>query len=350
MTEPILQVRDLCTYFKTDDGIVKAVDGVTFDLAPGEVLGIVGESGSGKSVMSLSMMRLIPEPPGYFPRGEVFFGGADLLKASEKQMLALRGNRISMIFQDPMTSLNPFLTVERQLTEVLEAHKGKDRKEARNLSIEMLERVGIPAPAKRIDQYPHQFSGGMRQRVMVAMALLCEPALLIADEPTTALDVTIQAQILDLIGQLRDDFGTTIILITHDLGVVAGMADRIAVMYAGRIVEYADTASLFADPKHPYTQGLLASVPRIDEDRTDQLIPIPGLPPDLSALPPGCPFKPRCPRSIERCGEEYPDVVDLGPSHWAACWRVGDDYRTAAGRPAPESIETSAPSSNEESP
>jgi oligopeptide transport system ATP-binding protein len=318
----ILEVRDLRTYFKTDDGVVKAVDGISFDLEKGGSLGIVGESGSGKSVTNLSIMRLVAEPPGYYPSGKVLFEGRDMLALSEKELSKLRGNRVAMIFQDPMTSLNPYLTIERQLTEVLELHKKKSRAEARAIAIEMLGRVGIPQPEQRIDQYPHQFSGGMRQRVMIAMALLCEPVLLIADEPTTALDVTIQAQILDLIRSLRDDFGTSVILITHDLGVVAGMTERVAVMYAGKIVEFGATDDIFEAPSHPYTQGLLASIPRIDEDKSETLTPIAGLPPDLSALPPGCPFKPRCPKAIERCGEEYPPPVELGRGHWAACWRA----------------------------
>ncbi len=330
MADPLLQVRDLRTHFRTDDGVVKAVDGVSFDLNEGEVLGIVGESGSGKSVTNLSILRLVPEPPAFFPSGEVRFEGRDLLKMSEAEMLKLRGDRLSMIFQDPMTSLNPFLTVERQLTEVLECHRGKTRREARKLAIDMLGRVGIPAPDQRIGQYPHQFSGGMRQRVMIAMALLCQPKLLVADEPTTALDVTIQAQILELIAELREEFGTAVILITHDLGVVAGTADRIAVMYAGRIVEEAPTSSLFRQPHHPYTQGLLASIPRMDEPEHASLVPIPGLPPNLSGLPPGCPFRPRCSKSEGRCSESYPSVVDLAPTHWAACWQIDrQSYRTA---------------------
>lgn len=329
MGESILSVRDLRTHFKTDDGIVKAVDGISFDLEAGETLGIVGESGSGKSVTSLSVLRLIPEPPGFYPTGQIRFNGVDLLRASAAQMRALRGHEISMIFQDPMTSLNPYLTVERQLTEVLELHKGMSRQTARTKSIEMLERVGLPDPAARIGNYPHQFSGGMRQRVMIAMALLCEPKLLIADEPTTALDVTIQAQILELIRELQRDFGTSVVLITHDLGVVAGMADRIAVMYAGRIVEEASTDILFESAGHPYSHGLLASIPRLDETRGERLVPIAGLPPDLSNLPAGCPFRPRCPRAQERCATEYPPAFALEAGQWAACWDV---EQQASGR------------------
>ena len=328
-TTPLLSVRNLRTYFKTDDGLVKAVDGVSFDLAPGEVLGVVGESGSGKSVMSMSILRLIPNPPGYFPSGEILFEGEDLLQAAPKRMRRLRGNRLSMIFQAPMTSLNPFLTVARQLTEVLEFHKGMNAAQARTAAIDMLTKVGIPDPAGRIDQYPHQFSGGMRQRVMIAMALLCEPALLLADEPTTALDVTIQAQILELMKKLNTDFGTSIVLVTHDLGVVAGMANRIAVMYAGRIVELAPTAQLFANPQHPYTKGLLHSIPRLDSDVTRELSPIPGLPPDLSNLPPGCPFKPRCNQAMDICGHDYPQRFHVSAEHWAACWAMEPAKKTA---------------------
>jgi oligopeptide transport system ATP-binding protein len=319
---PILSVRDLRTYFRTDDGVVKAVDGVSFDLYPGETLGIVGESGSGKTVTCLSAMRLIPEPQGYYPSGQIWLGHEDLLRAGPRELVALRGKMMSMIFQDPMTSLNPFLRISRQLTEVLECHQGLSRKEARRRSIEMLSRVGIPDAERRIDQYPHQFSGGMRQRVMIAMALLCEPRVLIADEPTTALDVTIQAQILDLILDLKRDFKTSVILITHDLGVVAGTTDRLLVMYAGRIVEEGPTASVFATPSHPYTRGLLRSVPRLDESRSETLHAIPGLPPDLSALPSGCPFHPRCAAASERCRREFPPVVAITSEHRAACWEL----------------------------
>lgn len=321
----ILRVNNLHTHFHTDDGVVKAVDGVSFSLEKGELLGIVGESGSGKSVTSLSIMGLIPQPPGFFPAGEVWFEDQDLMRASERTLQHIRGNQISMIFQDPMTSLNPYLTVERQLTEVLELHKNLTRRQARQRSIEMLERVGIPDAAARIRSYPHQFSGGMRQRVMIAMMLLCEPKLLIADEPTTALDVTIQAQILELMKDLQRDMGTSIILITHDLGVVAGMADRLLVMYAGRVVESGDVDSVFNQPQHPYTRGLLRSVPRLDGAKQQQLVPIPGLPPDLSALPSGCPFRPRCELAVERCAQEYPPVTTLGaPERFTRCWRAAD--------------------------
>jgi oligopeptide/dipeptide ABC transporter ATP-binding protein len=322
---PLLRIRDLRTYFRTDDGVVKAVDGVSFDLRAGETLGIVGESGSGKSVASLSLLKLVPQPPGYFPSGEIHFAGRDLMQTTEADMRRLRGNRLAMIFQDPMTSLNPYLTIERQLTEVLELHRGQSRRQARAGALQMLVRVGIPDPERRLCAFPHELSGGMRQRVMIAMALLCEPQLLIADEPTTALDVTIQAQILTLIKKLQAELGTSVILITHDLGVVAGMADRVAVMYAGRIVETGPVEQIFAHPRHPYTRGLLRSVPRLDGAPDEALAPIAGLPPDLSALPPGCPFRPRCDRAQERCAREYPPALhlpdlmtaDAGPSKGA---------------------------------
>jgi oligopeptide transport system ATP-binding protein len=315
----VLEVRQLRTEFRTEDGVVPAVDGVSFSLARGRTLGIVGESGSGKSVTSLSILRLVPDPPGRIVAGEIRFAGRDLLQLSAAEMRRIRGKRIAMIFQDPMTSLNPYLRVGRQLTEVLELHEGCTRQESRRRALAMLERVGIPEPARRIDRYPHEFSGGMRQRVMIAMALLCQPELLLADEPTTALDVTIQAQILELIQRLRDELGTAVILITHDLGVVAGMADEVAVMYAGRIVEQAPAAELFANPRHPYTLGLLRSIPRLDRD-TDRLVPIPRRPPDLVRLGPGCPFAPRCGFVQARCRTEVPDLREVGPAHRAACW------------------------------
>ncbi|MCH2128055.1 MAG: ABC transporter ATP-binding protein [Pirellulaceae bacterium] len=322
MTQPILSIRDLRTYFRTDDCVVKAVDGVSLDLAEGETLGIVGESGSGKTVTCLSAMNLIPQPPGYFPSGEILFGGQDVLRMSRRELEAMRGDRVSMIFQDPMTSLNPYLTVERQLTEVLEVHQRVSRVAARQRSIEMLGRVGIPDPETRIGQYPHQFSGGMRQRVMIAMALLCEPQLLIADEPTTALDVTIQAQILDLIRELKQEFNTSVVLITHDLGVVAGVTDQLIVMYAGKIVEQGPTEQVFARPSHPYTRGLLNSIPRLDEAIHEELEAIPGLPPDLAHLPAGCPFHPRCELADERCSQEFPERVDVATDHWTTCWQT----------------------------
>ncbi len=323
----ILDVRDLRTYFRTDDGApVKAVDGASFYVRAGEVLGIVGESGSGKSVANLSLMRLVPRPPAYHPTGQAVFRKApgapalDLLQADPEAVRKLRGREIAMIFQDPMTSLNPFLKVSRQLTEVLEEHLGQSKAQARARALELLHAVGIPAPERRIDQYPHQFSGGMRQRVMIAMALLCQPSLLIADEPTTALDVTISAQILELLRRINRERKTAIVLITHDLGVIAGMAQRVAVMYAGRVVETASVKKVFASPKHPYTQGLLASIPRIDADRKEHLQPIPGSPPDLRAVPPGCPFHPRCPKRFEPCDKQVPPLLEVEPGHYAACF------------------------------
>ena len=320
VAETVLEVRDLRTHFHTDHGVVKAVDGVSFTVRRGETLGIVGESGSGKSVACLSALRLVPTPPAVHPSGEVRFAGRDLLRLPEREIERLRGDRLAMIFQDPLTALNPYLTVARQLTEVLEVHQGATREASRQAAIEMLTRVGIPDAARRIDQHPHQFSGGMRQRVMIAMALLCGPELLFADEPTTALDVTIQAQILELIGELQASLGTAVVLITHDLGVVAGTTDRVAVMYAGRIVEEGTTAEVFANPRHPYTRGLLASMPRIDTPRQDRLAAIPGLPPDLGRLPGGCPFHPRCSLAGDRCRQEYPETVAVSATHRAACW------------------------------
>jgi oligopeptide transport system ATP-binding protein len=320
--EAVLSVHDLRTFFRTDDGVVRAVDGVSFSVQRGETLGIVGESGSGKSVACLSALGLVPRPPAFHPSGEVWYGNRDLLRCSERDLEAIRGNRLAMIFQDPLTSLNPYLRVSRQLTEVLEVHKGCSRAEARQEAIAMLDQVGIPDAARRIDQYPHQFSGGMRQRVMIAMALLCQPEVLFADEPTTALDVTIQAQILDLIAELRESSGTAVVLITHDLGVVAGSTDRVAVMYAGRIVETGPTADVFGNAQHPYTRGLLASTPRLDTPPGTRLDAIPGLPPDLGHLPSGCPFHPRCQFAIDRCRIEYPTSVTVAPAHDATCWNM----------------------------
>lgn len=318
----LLEVKDLRTHFSMEGSTVKAVDGVDLSIEKGEIVGLVGESGSGKSVTCLSIMGLIPQPPGYFPTGEVWFKGKDLLKLSTKEIKKVRGDDISMIFQDPMSSLNPFLTVETQLTEVLEVHKNKTRREAKTIAIDILEKVGIANADKRIGQYPHQFSGGMRQRVMIAMALLCEPELLIADEPTTALDVTIQAQILELMKKLNSDFGTSIIFITHNMGVVAGMTDRMVVMYAGKMIEKANTHTIFEDPRHPYTHALLSSIPRLDKMDQGPLNPIPGQPPDLSDLPSGCPFHPRCSKGDQACTEAYPDKVQVGEDHMAACWKV----------------------------
>jgi len=314
----VLKVEGLRTHFHTDDGVVKAVDGVSFEVEAGKILGLVGESGSGKSVTNLSVLRLVPTPPGRYEGGRILFHGEDVLSMPEAKLRSLRGNRIAMIFQDPMTSLNPYLRVSRQIGEVLELHEGLSRSEARSRSIELLERVGIPDPTKRVDQYPHEFSGGMRQRVMIAMALACKPELLLADEPTTALDVTIQAQILDLIKGLCRDLGTAVILVTHDLGVVAGLADDVAVMYAGRIVERGPVVPLFREPQHPYTEGLLASVPRLDT--RGALTPIEGLPPNVADLPPGCAFAARCPHVEDRCGEAPPWFGT--PERGAACWRL----------------------------
>jgi len=318
----VLEIRDLRTFFRTDDHLVKAVDGLSFSVRRGETLGIVGESGSGKSVACLSALRLLPTPPAFHPSGVIRYGGDDLLRIPERAIERLRGDRLAMIFQDPMTSLNPYLTVARQLTEVLEVHKRASPSAARQGAVAMLERVGIPDAARRIDQYPHQFSGGMRQRVMIAMALLCEPDVLFADEPTTALDVTIQAQILELIAELREALGMAVVLVTHDLGVVAGTTDRVAVMYAGRIVEEGGTDEVFARPLHPYTRGLLASMPRIDTPPGTVLEAIPGLPPDLGHPPGGCPFHPRCPQATDRCRRDRPPAVAVSPTHRAACFEV----------------------------
>ncbi|MFT7668479.1 MAG: oligopeptide transport system ATP-binding protein [Planctomycetota bacterium] len=306
---PVLEVNNLAVRFDTHHGSVRAVDGVSFSLEEGETLALVGESGSGKSVTNLAMMGLIPQPPGVIETGSVMYGGRDLMQLAPRELQRLRGNEISMIFQDPMTSLNPLLSVGQQLTEVLEVHQGLARRAARKKCAEALGDVGIPDPESRLDQYPHEMSGGMRQRVMIAMALLCDPRVLIADEPTTALDVTIQAQILELMGDLQKRRGTAIILITHDLGVVAGMSDRVHVMYAGRLVEAAPTNDLFGRPEHPYTIGLLGSVPRLDQHPDEALQSIPGQPPDLAALPPGCAFEPRCFQKTAACTGSVPELL-----------------------------------------
>ncbi|HEV2884202.1 MAG TPA: ABC transporter ATP-binding protein [Pyrinomonadaceae bacterium] len=321
----LLEVTNLRTYFDSEDGEVKAVDGVTFQLKRGETLGIVGESGSGKSVTNLSIIRLVPRPPGRIVSGEVIFQGRDILSLPEDEVRRIRGRRIAMIFQDPMTSLNPFMKISRQLMEMTELHLGHTRQQAYDHAIKMLETVGIPDARTRVDDYPHEFSGGMRQRVMIAMALSCEPDLLIADEPTTALDVTIQAQILELIKTLKDATGASIILITHDLGVVAGMTDHVLVMYAGRVFEQARTDELFSLPGNPYTKGLLRSVPD-PSDEQKELYQIPGLPPDLAHLPAGCPFAPRCARAEEICHREFPPFVELNPDHHSLCHFAEEVY------------------------
>src|SRR5215831_4212967 len=307
--DSLLAVTNLRTYFETEDGTVKAVDGISFAVKRGETLGIVGESGSGKSVANLSLMRLIPEPPGKIVDGSVNFHGRDVLKMSARELRELRGKRIAMIFQDPMTSLNPFMRVSKQLMEVTQLHLGHSKQQARAHAIRMLEMVGIPDAAARADSYPHEFSGGMRQRVMIAMALSCQPELLIADEPTTALDLTIQAQILELMKQLKTETGASVILITHDLGLVAGMTDRVIVMYAGKVFEHAETHELFARTANPYTRGLLRSVP--DPGVAGKLYQIAGQPPDLARLPAGCPFAPRCDRAEDICTREFPPWVEL---------------------------------------
>jgi oligopeptide transport system ATP-binding protein len=323
---PLLEVKGLTTHFHTQDGIVHAVNGISYTLNEGETLGIVGESGSGKSVGVMSLMRLIPTPPGRIVAGEVLFEGRDLLKVSDDEIRNIRGNKIAMIFQDPMTSLNPVLTVGRQISEALELHLGMDKKQARARTVELLEMVGIPSAADRVDNYPHQFSGGMRQRVMIAMGLSCNPQLLIADEPTTALDVTIQAQIIDLVKRLRDEIGMAIIWITHDLGVVAGLVDRVIVMYAGKVVEEAPVKELYRNPRHPYTLGLLGSIPRLDETRPEKLTSIEGLPPDLVDYPKGCPFYARCRYRVDESAEAPPPLETVALGHKVACYV---DVRTA---------------------
>ncbi|MBI2981733.1 MAG: ABC transporter ATP-binding protein [Deltaproteobacteria bacterium] len=317
----LLEVKNLKTEFRTRDGTVRAVDGVSFSLGSGESLGIVGESGSGKSVTLLSVMGLVPSPPGEVTDGSAVFEGEDLLKMPAEKLRSIRGRRLAMIFQDPMTSLNPFLTIGRQMTEVLEVHEKLSRKEAAQQSCDMLSRVGIPDVGRCVDCYPHQFSGGMRQRVMIAMALLCKPSLLIADEPTTALDVTIQAQILDLLFHMQKDRGMGLILITHNLGVVAGICERLIVMYAGRVAEEGTTEQIFSRPRHPYTQALLRSLPRLDR-RRETLATIPDQPPDLSRLPSGCPFHPRCHLADAKCREQGPPLQDRGDRHRSACWKA----------------------------
>ncbi|MCP1292155.1 MULTISPECIES: ABC transporter ATP-binding protein [Chromobacterium] len=325
----ILKVSNLGVQFQTNDGMVNAVNGVSFELDKGQTLGIVGESGSGKSQTVLSIMGLLARNGS--TSGEVLFHGKDLLKMGAPELNAIRGDRVSMIFQDPMTSLNPYLTVERQMTEVLELHKGMSRRAAKKRAIELLEAVRIPEAARRVDMYPHEFSGGMRQRVMIAMALLCEPEVLIADEPTTALDVTVQAQILTLLKDLQRDFGTSIIMITHDLGVVAGLCEKVMVMYGGRVMEYGDADSIFYHPSHPYTIGLLGALPRLDHDGSE-LVSIPGNPPNMAHMPKGCPFSERCQHSTERCADELPllQASSHNPQVIRACHKPAVELAQAA--------------------
>ncbi len=320
MSSALLSVRGLTTRFRTERGTVTAVDDVSFDVNAGETVAIVGESGSGKSVTALSVLRLIPDPPGRIESGQIVFDGTDLLKLDDKSIRAIRGNRIAMIFQEPMSSLNPAITVGRQIAEPVNLHQGTPWAKALERARELLALVRIPDAASRVSAYPHQFSGGMRQRAMIAMALACEPQLIIADEPTTALDVTVQAQILDLLQDLSKKARSALILITHDLGVVARYADRVIVMYGGRVVETAPAAELYAHPAHPYTRGLMASIPRLDGDTRRRLVPIEGQPPDLSSLPPGCAFAPRCRLAQERCRTERPVLREVGPQHQKACF------------------------------
>ena len=329
---PLLEVENLRTHFYTRDGIVRAVDGVSFSVNAGETLAVVGESGCGKSVTSLSILRLIASPPGRIVEGSIRFEGRELLALSDAEMRAVRGDQISMVFQEPMTSLNPVLTIGRQIGEMLTLHRGLAQREALARAVEMLRLVNMPEPERRIAQYPHQLSGGMRQRVMIAMALACNPRLLIADEPTTALDVTIQAQILDLMGKLKDKTGAAIVLITHDLGVVAEMAQRVVVMYAGRKVEEAPVAALFEQPRHPYTRGLLNSIPRLGAEYVNtrkRLAEIPGVVPSLREAIAGCIFAPRCAYATERCHREYPPLETKAAGHSVACWESDRIYGSA---------------------
>jgi len=331
---PLLDVKNLCTEFRTGAGVVHAVDGVSYTVEPGETVAIVGESGSGKSVGALSLLRLIPDPPGRIVGGEAIFNGRDLLKLSDEEMREVRGADIGMVFQEPMTSLNPVLTIGRQITETLEQHRGADRAECDRRARELLGLVGISDAGRRLKQYPHQLSGGMRQRVMIAIALACSPKLIIADEPTTALDVTIQAQILELMQRLTSQLGVALIIITHNLGVVARYADRVNVMYAGRIVESGTAAAIYHDPRHPYTMALLRSVPRLDRPRQARLDPIEGQPPDLTRLDEGCSFRPRCRFAIDACATARPPLTPSGaPGQSAACWRSAE-LADVAGRAA----------------
>ena len=322
--EKILDVRELRTNFYTDEGVVKAVDGISYHINKGECVGLVGESGCGKSVSAMSILRLIPYPPGVIEGGEILFKGEDLLEVSEERIQEVRGDRISMVFQEPSTSLNPVLSIERQLSESLELHRGIKRKEANAESVKLLDLVGIPDAERRVRDYPHQFSGGMQQRIMIAMALSCTPELIIADEPTTALDVTVQAQILELIAEMRERFGTAVLIITHNLGVVARYVDRLNVMYAGSLVETGATDEIYAKPKHPYTMGLLRSVPRLDKPRIAEMEVIEGMPPNLADLPVGCPFAERCAFVMDRCRAERPLLEEVSEGHFRACFCDAD--------------------------
>jgi oligopeptide transport system ATP-binding protein len=319
VSDPLLQVRGLTTRFRSERGVVTAVDNVSFEINPGETVAVVGESGSGKSVTALSILRLIPSPPGEIVSGEILFEGRDLVQFSDREIRAIRGDRIAMIFQEPMSSLNPTLTVGMQVAEPVNLHRNKPWREALSDARDLLELVRIPDAASRLNAYPHQFSGGMRQRAMIAMALACKPRLIIADEPTTALDVTVQAQILDLLKALTRETGAALMLITHDLGVVARYADRVLVMYGGRVVEQAPARQLYANPRHPYTQGLLASIPRLDADTSVPLVPIQGSPPDLAALPAGCAFAPRCQYATAACSAQRPVLRNVTADHSHAC-------------------------------
>jgi oligopeptide transport system ATP-binding protein len=355
----LLSIRDLVVKFRTHDGTVHAVNGVSFDLDEGETLGLVGESGCGKTVTNLAVMRLLPKPAGRVEGGEAVFEGRDLLDLDESEMRQVRGREIAMIFQDPMTSLNPVLTIEEQMVETIRAHRKTNKAEARARTLELLGMVGIPQPEKRLRDYPHQFSGGMRQRVMIAMALALQPKLLIADEPTTALDVTIQAQVLELLARLAAERNTAVILITHDLGVVAGMTSRINVMYAGFVVESASTSDLFARPRHPYTVGLLHSMPRLDAEPGEPLIPIEGVPPDLRGAPVGCPFAPRCAWALDQCWQSMPDLEPMDPvvevtttgpgvTHRVACWNLPTPEEARSAHPERPGFEAAPPPAHAE--
>ena len=318
---PLLEVQNLSTYFYTDEGVVKAVNDVSYSLEPGETIGIVGESGSGKSVGALSILRLVPYP-GRIVSGRVIFQGTDLMSLSSREIQRIRGRRIGIVFQEPMTSLNPVLTIGRQITEAIETHLGLNRDAARQRAVELLDRVGIPEPQQRIKDHPHTLSGGMRQRVMIAMALSCEPDLIIADEPTTAVDVTIQAQLLELMKELTRESNVALIVITHNMGIVARYVDRVAIMYAGKIVEQGSVMDIFKGPQHPYTIGLQESIPRLDMERREKLATIPGQPPDLAHLPLGCAFRERCRYAVDRCSNEVPHLMAVGQGHWSACWEA----------------------------